>query len=123
MFKKILKWTFLILLAVFIVIQFFRPAKNKSNEEMPYAIEKKYPVPDSVMQVLEVACYECHSNNGHYPWYAEIQPVRWWLDGHIKDGKRGLNFDEFLTYRIFKHYRRFEDINKLVDENEMPNHS
>ena len=77
-------------------------------------------MPEDVKTILKASCYDCHSNNTMYPWYAEIQPVRWWLDGHINDGKRGLNFDEFLSYRIAKQYKRLEDINELVKKDEMP---
>src|SRR5947209_6859367 len=101
-FKKIL-WILLILL---IAIQFIRPAKNKSEGLSPNDISTKYPVPDSIKAILKVACNDCHTNNTRYPWYAEIQPVAWWLSNHIKDGKRGLNFSEFTTYRIRKQFHR-----------------
>lgn len=71
-------------------------------------------------QFLKVACNDCHSNNTRYPWYAEIQPVAWWLNGHIVDGKRGLNFSEFTSYRIRKQFRRLDDIDELVKKNAMP---
>ena len=44
---------------------------------------------------LAKACNDCHSNNSKYPWYANFQPVHWWLEDHIKDGKKHLNFDEY----------------------------
>lgn len=115
-FKKIL----IVLLIVFVLIQFIRPPKNKSDVISSNDISTKYPVPDSVQQILKVACNDCHSNNTRYPWYAEIQPVGWWLSNHIKDGKRGLNFSEFTSYRIRKQFHRLDDINELVKKNEMP---
>jgi len=115
-FKKIL----IVLLIVFVLIQFIRPAKNKSAVISSNDISTKYPVPDSVHQILKVACNDCHTNNTRYPWYAEIQPVAWWLNNHIKDGKRGLNFSEFTTYRIKKQFHRLDDINEMVKKNEMP---
>ncbi|MDQ6756056.1 MAG: heme-binding domain-containing protein [Bacteroidota bacterium] len=116
MFKKIL----IILLIVFVLIQFIRPAKNKSDVVSPHDISTKYPVPDSVQQILKVACNDCHSNNTQYPWYSEIQPVGWWLSNHIKDGKRVLNFSEFISYRIKKQFHRVNDIEELVKKDEMP---
>ena len=108
------------LLIIFIAIQFIRPAKNRSEGISANDISTKYPVPDSVQAILKVACYDCHSNNTRYPWYEEIQPVAWWLNNHIKDGKRGLNFSEFTSYRIKKQFHRLDDINKQVKKNEMP---
>jgi hypothetical protein len=120
MLKKILKRTFQILLLAFIIIQFIRPAKNKSDEISNNDISKIYPVPENVQAILKTSCYDCHSNNTVYPWYANIQPAAWWLNDHIKEGKKELNFSEFASYRIGRQYRKFEEINKEVKENEMP---
>jgi hypothetical protein len=118
--KKFLKRLFLVLLLAFIVIQFFRPGKNISAGISANDITKQYVVPDSVLAILKTSCYDCHSNNTAYPWYNNIQPVAWWLKSHIDDGKRGLNFSEFATYRIGKQYRRMDDINKQIKDGEMP---
>ncbi|HNH22632.1 MAG TPA: heme-binding domain-containing protein, partial [Ferruginibacter sp.] len=66
------------------------------------------------------SCNDCHSNNTVYPWYAEVQPVAWWLNEHIEDGKKDLNFSEFASYRPRRQYKKLEEINELVKENEMP---
>lgn len=120
MLKKILKRTFQILLVAFIVIQFFRPAKNKAEVISKHDISTLYPVPENVLSILKTSCYDCHSNNTVYPWYAEVQPVAWWLDKHIQDGKKDLNFSEFADYRIRRQYKKLEEINELVKEGEMP---
>ena len=120
MLKKILKRTFQILLLAFIVIQFFRPAKNKAEAVSNNDISKLYPVPEDVQTVLKTSCYDCHSNNTVYPWYAQVQPVAWWLNSHIQDGKKDLNFSEFASYRIRRQYKKLEEINELVKKNEMP---
>ena len=120
MLKKILKRTFQVLLLAFIVIQFFRPAKNKAEGSGNNDISKLYHVPEDVQTILKTSCYDCHSNNTVYPWYAEVQPVAWWLNGHINDGKKDLNFSEFAGYRIRRQYKKLEEINGLVKKNEMP---
>jgi Haem-binding domain len=120
MFKKILKRALIVLLIVFIAIQFIRPARNASDRPMPDHISKLYAVPEEVGNILKTSCYDCHSYNTYYPWYAEIQPVRWWLDEHIIDGKGDLNFDEFGTYTARKQYRKMEEIADLVKQDVMP---
>ena len=120
MFKKIFKGLFYLLLLVFVIIQFFRPAKNKSEGTSKNDISTLYAVPQDVQNILKTSCNDCHSNNTVYPWYAEIQPVAWWLNSHIEDGKKDLNFSEFATYRIRRQYKKLEEINELVKENEMP---
>lgn len=120
MLKKILKRTFQVLLLAFIVIQFFRPAKNKAEGTGKNDITTKYAVPADVQTILKTSCNDCHSNNTVYPWYANIQPVAWWLDDHVKEGKKELNFSEFASYSIRRQYRKLEEINEMVKEGEMP---
>ena len=118
--KKILKSTGLILLAALIIIQFFHPAKNVAATPSEHHISKLYVVPANVEQTLVKSCYDCHSNNTKYPWYSKIQPIDWWLDEHVKDGKRQLNFDEFTTYRIARQYKKLDECISETKEGEMP---
>lgn len=115
MFKKIL----LALLALFLVIQLFRPEKNNSND-LTNAVTKKYDVPEEVAIILKNACNDCHTNNTVYPWYGNVQPVAWWLDEHVKDGKRHLNLSDFTNLPIAVQNHKFEEIVEVIDENEMP---
>lgn len=120
MIKLVLKRTFQLLLVVFIVIQFFRPEKNISAVNSSNDISSVYQMPEDVKTILKTSCYNCHSNNTIYPWYAEVQPVAWWLNEHIEDAKKDLNFSEFGTYKIRRKYRKLEEINDLVKKAEMP---
>ena len=114
--KKIL----LILLAIILIIQFIRPAKNKSNVLSANDISNHHPVPDSVMQILRTACNDCHTNNTIYPWYTNIQPVGWWLQYHVNDGKKHLNFSEFASYTPKRQHHKMEEVIEMVKEGEMP---
>ncbi len=117
---KRLKWIGLVLVVLIAAIQCVRPEKNIGTRSPETSIEKHFPVPPKVQSVLERSCYDCHSNNTVYPWYAAIQPVGWYLNKHIKDGKRSLNFDEFAGYRLMKQYHRFNDIVEQLNSDEMP---
>ena len=118
--KKFFKRLLLLLLLIFVVIQFFRPAKNKSEGISAHDITTKYTIPQDVQATLKTSCYDCHSNNTSYPWYNNIQPVAWWMAGHINDGKNDLNFSEFTSYKIGRQYKKLEQINDLVKKDEMP---
>jgi len=111
----------LILLVLFGLIQFYpRPAKNISSVVTDESIEKIYPVPDSVMSILKSACYDCHSNNTHYPWYSNIQPVALFLNRHIVEGKKELNFDEFGNYTRRRQQSKLKAIANQLRDGEMP---
>lgn len=115
MLKKLL----LAFLVVLLVLQAFRPEKNNSGNKQN-DISSLYPVPNNVEQILVKACNDCHSNSTVYPWYAEVQPLAWWLDDHVKDGKKHLNFNEFASYRLAKQYHKLEEVFDEVKGGEMP---
>jgi Haem-binding domain len=117
MIKKIL----LILLVVLIVLQLFRPKlTNTATVASAGNINNSFAVPADIDQVLKTSCYDCHSNKTTYPWYASVQPVGWWLQDHVNEGKKELNFDEFGTYSLRRQYKKLEEIGEQVDEGEMP---
>lgn len=115
-----LKKIFLVLGLLFVGIQFVRPAKNLSAAPNPNELTSRHPTPPEVKQLLSTACYDCHSNNTRYPWYAEIQPLGWWLASHVRDGKAELNFSEFGTYDRKKAARRLEMSIDEIDGKKMP---
>lgn len=116
MFRKIMY----VLLAAFIVIQFIHPAKNTSKGLQPNTIGNNYAIPADVKSILGKACNDCHSNNTRYPWYAKIQPVDWWMNKHVVDGKKDLNFDEFTNRAPRYQYHKMEEVIEMVKEREMP---
>lgn len=119
MLKKIIAGLGLFLVIVLIAIQFIRPEKNYS-EDHPNDINTAYVISSEVNQLLEVSCFDCHSDNTRYPWYASVQPVAWWLNKHITDGKRHLNFSDFTSAPLFVQNHRFDEIIETVEEKEMP---
>lgn len=121
--KRILNTILIILLIAFIIIQFFKPSKNQGEEIAANQITVVQNVPADVQQILKVSCNDCHSNTTHYPWYSKIQPVAWFLNDHIIEGKKELNFSVFATYPTFRQYKKFEEIQKQVKEDEMPLYS
>ena len=118
-----IKKIFLILLIVFIVIQFIRPGRNTSGQVLQTDISKTVPVPENVHSILQTACYDCHSNNTRYPWYNYVQPAAWILSNHIKHGKKDLNFSEFGSYSKRRQQSKLKAIADQVRDGEMPLYS
>lgn len=116
MLKKVL----IGLLVVLVIIQFIRPDMNKDDSPQPNDISKVYTVPQEVQTILHSVCYDCHSNKTTYPWYFNIQPLAWWLDSHIEEGKGHLNFSIFGTYEPKKQAHKMEEVAEMVENKEMP---
>ena len=110
----------LVLVVVIVAIQFVQPARNKNAGEMPSDFTVMYVVPENVKTVLQTACYDCHSNNTNYPWYASIQPLGWIMAGHIKNGKAELNFSGFGGYTNRKQITKLKEMANQVKDNAMP---
>jgi hypothetical protein len=110
----------LALLIVFILIQFIPRSINKSNQILSTDFTKIYSVPDEVESIFKEACYDCHSNNTHYPWYSNIQPFRLWLDQHVKKGKEELNFSEYGSYNLRRQYNKLNSIAESLKKGTMP---
>ena len=116
MTKKIL----LGLLSLFILIQFFRPSRNLSAAPEQDDIFSHYPASESIKAMIKTSCYDCHSNNTRYPWYAGIQPLAWWIDHHIEEGKGELNFSDFTAFNIRYKSHKLDEIMEVINESEMP---
>ncbi len=106
---------------VFIAIQFYQPKQNVSSSfDIGKNFANNYKVPPTVLSSLQKACYDCHSNNTKYLWYDYVQPARMFVEAHINDGKKELNFNEFGSYSNRKQQSKLEAISKQIKSGEMP---
>ena len=117
---KVLKIILLVVLLVFVGIQFIPTNRNQSDIVPSTDLMEVYNVPENVEVIFKTSCYDCHSNNTAYPWYNKIQPVSWIMQGHIKEGKAELNFNEFGSYSERRQKSKFKSILSQVKDGEMP---
>jgi hypothetical protein len=94
--------------------------RNQNNEVLETDFTKTFTVPTNIQNLLKNSCYDCHSNNTNYPWYNKIQPVSWFLEHHIKEGKKELNFSEFGGYSERRQKSKIKSIISQVRDDEMP---
>lgn len=111
--KKIL----IAIIAILVVIQFI-PHEMSTAEVNP--VEEFSSDNEELTNILQTACYDCHSNETTYPWYASIAPVNYWLDGHVEHGREHLNFSEWNTYPIADQRHAAKEIVEVVEKKEMP---
>ena len=108
------------LLLFIVAIQFIRPVQNSNNQGFRTDVFNFYHAPQNVEAILKNSCYDCHSNNTHYPWYANIQPFGWWLAHHIKEGKDQVNFSEFASYTHRRQISKLKNIESSITDGSMP---
>jgi hypothetical protein len=117
---KIVKKILIGLALLVIIAQFIRPSRNSGGDVTTHDIATRFAVPPDVQTILRTSCYDCHSNATMYPWYAAIQPVGWYLNGHIQDAKKDLNFSEFGNYPLRRQIIKLQQIVEEVTGDEMP---
>lgn len=110
----------LLLLAALIIIQFFGIDKTNPVSDPTQDIFATLQADNALVLKIREACYDCHSNNTHYPWYASVQPVGWWLKGHVNEAREHLNFSEFGTYTDEKAKHKLEEAVEYTEEGKMP---
>ncbi|MBR9916073.1 MAG: heme-binding domain-containing protein, partial [Algicola sp.] len=117
---KILKIIAIVLLVAFVGIQFIPTTRNQSEVVPKTDFILVNDVPNDIKNKLQVSCYDCHSNNTIYPWYNKVQPVAWFLEDHIKEGKAELNFNEWDDYSNRRKNSKLKSIINQIESGEMP---
>lgn len=120
---KIVKIIAIVLLVAFVGIQFIPTTRNQSDSVPSTDFMLVNNVPENIQKKLQVSCYDCHSNNTQYPWYNQVQPVAWFLEDHIKEGKAELNFNEWDSLSNRRKKSKLRSIIKQIESDEMPLYS
>jgi hypothetical protein len=79
-------------LLVFLLIQLVPFGKDHRNP--PVTGEPKWNSPQT-RALLKRGCFDCHSNETVYPWYASIAPSSWLLQFDIQEARGNMNFSEW----------------------------
>ncbi|RMZ59160.1 cytochrome C [Chryseobacterium nematophagum] len=114
--KKIL----VVILVAFVIIQFFPIDKNNPTPTPGMDFLKIKKTPPEVAKIINTSCYDCHSNETKYPWYANIAPASWYVKTHISDARKHLNFSTFAVYEPKVQADKLQGCVELVESKDMP---
>jgi hypothetical protein len=117
---KIFKYILIGLFVLLVIIQFFPAEKPAVAINNPNDIHKEVLISPEVSKMLRNACYDCHSNETVYPWYASIAPISWLVIHDIEEGRKELNFSEWIPYTLRRKNHKLDEIVELVESGEMP---
>lgn len=117
---RILKIILLVLLVVFVGIQFVPTQRNQSDVVPKTDFILINNPQKNISTILHTSCYDCHSNNTEYPWYNKVQPTSWFLERHIKKGKSELNFNEWNDYSNRRKKSKLKSIINQIKDDQMP---
>ena len=118
--KSKIKVVLLILAGLFVLSQFI-PVDRTVPEVAPAEdFLTAVNAPPAMASLIKNACYDCHSYQSEYPWYARVAPVSFWIQGHINEARSHLNFSQWTTYEPAKAAHKLEECFDEVSSGEMP---
>lgn len=118
--RKVIKVLLVLALVALVAIQFIRPEKNSEGYKSVTTFESETKPSAEVAAILKESCYDCHSNQTQYPWYAEVAPFSLWLEDHIIDGKKHFNVSAWSDYSVKKKEHKLEEFVEMIEKDEMP---
>jgi hypothetical protein len=118
--KKVLKPILVGLLVTFVVIQFIARPEKISEPVNENDIISVLEIEGPIATMLKSACYDCHSDQPRYPWYASLAPVSWKIGEHIEEGRDELNFSKWATFSAKRRDHKLEEMIEEVEGGKMP---
>jgi Haem-binding domain len=62
------------------------------------SLNVRTPVPPPVMSTLRRACFDCHSDETRWPWYATLPLASHLIERDVTDGRAQLNLSRWTQY-------------------------
>lgn len=121
--RKVLKWTAIVLVALFAMMQVIRPARTNPPVDGSRTLEAHSQLTPEAAAVINRSCKDCHSNQTRWPWYSNVAPVSWFLINHVNDGREQMNFSDWAQYSQSEQTDFLKKICREVKLGDMPLHS
>ncbi len=108
------------LAGILLLMQFFRIDKSVPQYDPAGDFLHIAQPPAEIATLMRNACYDCHSYETKYPWYANVAPVSWWLKGHINEGRHHLNYSLYGSLSAHDKEEVAEESHEAVTTSWMP---
>jgi len=112
--RRRLPWLLLGLALAFVGAQFVPVERTNPR------VTGDLTAPSEIATMLRTSCYDCHSNETVWPWYAYVAPFAWSVEGHVREGRRRLNFSNWQELPDRRKLRLVEEMREEIDASRMP---
>lgn len=112
--KRILRFVLIGLGVLFVALQFI--PVERTNPPVTGLVD----APEDVLTTLRRSCWDCHSNETEWPWYAYVAPMSLRVSQHVWMGREHVNFTEWDGYDAEERDESYEEIAKEIDRGGMP---
>jgi hypothetical protein len=74
----------------------------------------------SVANIFNHACINCHSEKTRWPWYSQVAPASWFVEGDVKRARKHLNMSRWDGLDAAGQRYLLTAIATVVENREMP---
>ena len=114
------KWLLAGAAALFALAQFIPVERTNPPEEAAMTIEANTEMPAEVLDVLNRACADCHSNRTRWPWYSRVAPVSWFVADDVRHARSHYNLSEWGKMEPKDADRTLDEMCEEVEKGAMP---
>jgi hypothetical protein len=98
------------------------PVPHKVSDRAGAPLLLGSDVPSSVTDVFAHACINCHSEKTTWPWYSNVAPVSWLVEGDVKHAREHLNLSRWDNLEAADQRMLLTAIATVIENREMPPH-
>jgi len=110
--KKWIIRLLIVALVVFVLIQLIPFGHDRTNP--PIVAEPNWSSPAS-RALMKEHCFQCHSNETNWTWYANIAPGSWLIAFDVIEGRQKFNFSDWKN-----HPGELDEMVNAIRSGEMP---
>ena len=78
-----------------------RPSHSGERVDPAVALGARTAVPAEVHSILRRACFDCHSSETRWPWYAELPLASHLIARDVQEGRARLDWSQWEQYNAF----------------------
>jgi Haem-binding domain len=97
-----------------------RAPESVAGVDRPTSLNVRTSVPTPVMSTLRRACFDCHSDETHWPWYAALPIASPLIERDVIEGRGQLNLSRWTQYNPFDRADMLDKICQRVSTGKMP---
>ena len=97
-----------------------RPHQPVDGADPSTSLNVQTPVPAPVMSSLRHACFDCHSDETRWPWYAALPIASHLIERDVTEGRGQLNLSRWTQYNAFDRADMLDKVCQLAANHTMP---
>jgi mono/diheme cytochrome c family protein len=90
-----------VLVGIFLLMQLVPYGRTHTNP--PTVVEPAWDLPRT-RELAVRACFDCHSNQTRWPWYANLAPFSWAVQQDVENARSIINFSEWNRRYVLSIY-------------------